>query len=117
MISTTYTAPAQTRAELALPGDTELPPDFDRLKYPILARHVFGLVPKRPALRLVRDRSLLPTDDDDVIDIERIAWLAYTAAVDANDKHHSIATKQCFDAAFNTWQRVYLLDQHGEVRP
>ncbi len=117
MLNTTYTLPAQApRADL-LPDDTELPLAFDRLKYPILARHVFGLAPKRPGLKLVRDRSLLPTDDDDVIDIERIAWLAYTAAVDANDKHQSVATKRCFDAAFNTWQHVYLLDQHGEVRP
>ncbi len=111
MISTTYTAPAQTRAELALPDDTELPPDFDRLKYPILARHVFGLAPERPALKLVSDRSLPPA-----IDIERMAWFAYTAAVDANDKHQSVATKRCFDAAFNTWQHVFLLDEHGKAR-
>ena len=48
MLNTTYTRPAQApRADL-LPDDTELPPDFDRLKYPILARHFFGLVPERP---------------------------------------------------------------------
>ena len=114
MANTTYTQPAQG-ADLNLPDDTELPPDFDRLKYPILARHVFGLAPERPALRLVSDRSLPPTDD--VIDIERIAWLAYTAAVDANDKHQSVSTKRCFDAVFNTWQHVFLLDGHGRAQP
>ena len=111
-------AQTQVRAERTPPLDNiKLPPAFDRLKYPILARHVFGLAPERPALRLVSDRSLPPTDDDDVIYIERIAWLAYTAAVDANDKHQSVATKRCFDAAFNTWQHVFLLDEYGDSRP
>ncbi len=39
MISTTYTAPAQTCAELALPDQLNLPPAFDAKRYPILARH------------------------------------------------------------------------------
>ena len=69
MISTTYTAPAQTRAELALHDDTELPLDFDRLKYPILARHVFGLAPGRPALRLVCSQPQGSTDDPVIVQL------------------------------------------------
>ena len=45
MISITYTAPAQTCAELALPDQLNLPPAFDAKRWPILARHWFGIVP------------------------------------------------------------------------
>ena len=113
MLNTTYTLPAQApRADL-LPDDTELPLAFDRLKYPILARHVFGLAPERPALRLVSSQPQGPTDDP----IERLTWGAYVAAVDAHDHHRTASTLHSRTAALLAWQHVYLLDEHGEARP
>ena len=39
-------APAQEpRAERALPDHLNLPPEFDAKRWPILARHWFGIVP------------------------------------------------------------------------
>ena len=43
---TTTSVPAQySRAERALHDDTEPPLDFDPRRWPILARHWFGVVP------------------------------------------------------------------------
>ena len=107
MISTTYTPQSQPHAELT-PKPTE--------RLPILSRHwpEFPKRAHRPALRLVSDRS--SPSPDDVVDFERLAWVAHVEAFAAHDKHQSVATKRCFDAAFNTWQRVFLLDDHGRVQ-
>ncbi len=108
-------AQAQARAELALHDDTGLPPDFDRLKYPILARHVFGLAPERPALRLVSSQpSTLPNAIVDEA-IERLSWNAYVAAVDAHDYHKTASTQRSRTAALVAWRHVFLLDEHREV--
>ena len=115
-MDTTIAAPVQhLRTELALHDDTELPPGFDRLKYPILARHVFGLVPKRPAIRLVSSQpSTLP---DAIVDeaIERLSWNAYIAAIDAHDHHQTASTQRSLTAALVAWQHVFLLDERKEV--
>lgn len=116
MINTTYTQPAQG-ADLNLPDDTELPPDFDRLKYPILARHVFGLVPERPALRLVSSQPQGPTDDPVNDPVERLTWDAYVAAVDAHDYHKTVSTQRSRSAALLAWRHVFLLDEHGRAQP
>ena len=45
MHNTTYTAPAQARAKRSHPNHLNLPPAFDAMRWPILARHWFGIVP------------------------------------------------------------------------
>ena len=122
-MDTTIAVPAQeSRAERTPPDHQNLPPAFDARRWPIIAKHVFGLAPERtvraaaktqPALRLISNRPLPPTDDVVAIDIERLAWSAYVAAFDANDRHRSVATERCRDAAFDAWQHVFLLDEHG----
>ena len=55
MISTTYTTPAQTRAELAFRDQLNLPPAFDAKRWPILARHWFGITPLFVSVTQERD--------------------------------------------------------------
>lgn len=99
-MSTTTSVPAQDfRAEHTLPDHLNLPPAFDAKRWPILAQHVFGLAPERPALRLVSSQpSTLP---DDIVD----------------DPDKTASTQRSQTAVLLAWQRAFLFDQHGEVRP
>ena len=92
------------------------PRDLTR-NFPILSRHwpEFPERAHRPELRLISDRSLPPIDGDVAIDIERLAWGTYAEAFAAHDKHQSVATERCRDAAFDAWQHLFLLDEHVEV--
>ena len=73
MISTTYTAPAQTRAELALHDDTELPYDFDPRRWPIIAKHVFGIT---------------SINDNDVMRVQPVGPIAAEIVADIRFRHH-----------------------------
>ena len=118
MISTPYTPQTQAHAERAPTlNPTPDPNGIDPERYPILSRH-WPDPPERAhraELRLISSQSLPPTDDVvAAIDIERLAWSAYTEAVAAHDKHRSVATKRCRQAASAAWQRAFLME-HGEV--
>ena len=112
-MDTTIAAPVQhLRTELALHDDTELPPGFDPTRWPIIAKHVFGLAPGRrarpstkrqPTLAIVSSRTIPPIDDDGTVDVDRLLWLAYAEATASYDNHRSVATKRCREASLAAW--------------
>ena len=112
-MDTTIAAPVQyLRAERTHPDDTELPYNFDPTRWPIIAKHVFGLASERaarpsterePTIAIVSSRTIPPIDDDGTLDVDRLLWLAYAEAAAAYDNHRSVATERCREASLAAW--------------